>query len=372
MLDAGAWKRPQYYSYNNEDVETAYRREAAHVRQHVGIVDVSTLGKIAIQGPDAAEFLNRVYVNGWKTLAVGRLRYGIMLREDGFVMDDGATARIGENDYLMSTTTANASPVLAFLEYLLQPAWRDLKVHVTSVTDQWAAIAVAGPNARALLQSVVSDADLDAQALPNNHLVNATLEGAEVRIHRMSYSGELAYEVYTPSGFGRHVWNALVDAGAAFRLITYGTEAMGTLRIEKGHVAGPEIDGRTTLKDLELENFASTKKPFVGSVLRHRSALSDASRPSLVGLMIDGEVGAKPGMLLFPREGTMEGHGDGLVTSTTYSPALERYIAMGLLTRGKQRVGEIVRCVDFLGNLTVEAEVVTHHFFDPAGERQNG
>ena len=175
-------------------------------------------------------------------------------------MDDGATARIGENDYLMSTTTANAGPVLAFLEYLLQTAWRDLKVHVTSVTDQWAAIAVAGPNSRALLQSVVAGADLAATALPNNHLVEATLAGARVRIHRMSYSGELAYEVYIPSGFGRHVWDALLDAGRQFNLIAYGTESMGTLRVEKGHVAGPEIDGRTTLKDLALENFASSKK----------------------------------------------------------------------------------------------------------------
>ena len=372
MTDAGAWKRPQYYPQNNEDIDAAYRREAAHVRQHVGIVDVSTLGKIAVQGPDAAEFLNRVYVNGWKTLAVGRLRYGIMLREDGFVMDDGATARIGENDYLMSTTTANAGPVLAFLEFLLQTAWRELKVHVTSVTDQWAAIAVAGPKSRELLQSVVAGADLTATALPNNYLVDATLAGAAVRIHRMSYSGELAYEVYTPSGFGRHVWDALLDAGPQFGLIAYGTESMGTLRVEKGHVAGPEIDGRTTLKDLELENFASSKKPFVGSVLRHREVLVDPNRPSLVGLLIEGDVGARPGMLLFPRVGVSEGHGDGRVTSTTYSPALGKYIAMGLLARGGARMGEIVRCIDFLGNVTVEAKVVTHHFFDPEGERQNG
>ena len=372
LTDAGAWKRPQYYPQNKEDIDAAYRREAAHVREHVGIVDVSTLGKIAVQGPDAAEFLNRVYVNGWKTLAVGRLRYGVMLREDGFVMDDGATARIGEHDYLMSTTTTNAGPVLAFLEYLLQTAWRDLKVHVTSVTDQWAAIAVAGPRSRALLQSVVAGADLSAAALPNNHLVDATLAGAAVRVHRMSYSGELAYEVYAPAGFGRHVWDALIDAGRPFNLGVYGTESMGTLRIEKGHIAGPEIDGRTTLNDLALEKFASTKKPFVGSVLRHRPALVDPARRSLVGLLIDGDVGARPGMLLFPRVGPTEGHGDGLITSTTYSPARGRYIALGLLSRGDQRTGEIVRCVDFLGNLTVEAEVVTHHFFDPEGERQNG
>ena len=259
LTEAGAWMRPWYYPADGEDLRAAYIREAAHVRTQVGMVDVSTLGKIAVQGPDAAEFLNRVYVNGWKTLAVGRLRYGVMLREDGFVLDDGATARLGEHDYFMSTTTANAAKVLSFAEHLLQTAWKDLRVHVTSVTDQWAAIAVAGPNSRDLL-SEVSDADLGSEALPNNHFLHATIAGARVRIHRMSYSGELAYEVYVPSGHGRHVWEALYAAGPKFSLKPYGTEAMGALRIEKGHVAGPEIEGRTTMKDLGLENFASSKK----------------------------------------------------------------------------------------------------------------
>ncbi|MBE1285047.1 MAG: sarcosine oxidase subunit alpha family protein [Rhodobacteraceae bacterium] len=370
MTEAGAWMRPWYYPETGEDLRAAYVREAAHVRGHVGMVDVSTLGKIAVQGPDAAEFLNRMYVNGWKTLAVGRLRYGVMLREDGFVMDDGATARLGEHDYFMSTTTVNAAKVLALAEHLLQTAWKDLRVHVTTVTDQWAAIAVAGPKSRALL-SAVSDADLSREALPSNHFTKASIGSVEVRIHRMSYSGELAYEVYTPSGFGRHVWETIHAAGKAHNLRPYGTESMGALRIEKGHVAGPELEGRTTMKDLGLEGFASSKKPFVGSVLRKRPVLEDPERPILVGLEIEGEKGAKPGSLLFPADGEAKGHGDGWVSSTTWSPALGCNIAMGLLKNGKSRKGETIRVINFVGGETLTAKVVSHHFFDPKGERQN-
>jgi sarcosine oxidase subunit alpha len=371
MTEAGAWMRPRYYPQGHESLHDAYIREAGHVRAHVGMIDVSTLGKIALQGPDAAEFLNRVYVNGWKTLEVGGLRYGVMLREDGFVLDDGATARLDAFDYFMTTTTANAAKVLSKMEFLLQTAWQDLKVHVTSVTDQWAAIAVAGPNARALF-SDVSGADLSNDALPNNHFTHAQISNTPVRIHRMSYSGELAYELYVPSGHGQHIWEVLQEAGARHNLIPYGTESMGALRIEKGHVAGPEIEGRTTLKDLGLEGFASSKKPFVGSVLRKRPVLEDPARPGLVGLEIEGETGAKPGALLFPNSGKVEGHGDGWVSSTTFSPALGKNIAIGFLKNGPTRRGETVRIVDFLSDRTLYAKVVSHHFYDPEGERQNG
>jgi len=371
MTQAGAWLRSWYYPKGNEDLRSAYIREARHVREHVGIVDVSTLGKIAVQGPDAAEFLNRMYVNGWKTLNIGRLRYGVMLREDGFVMDDGATARLGEHDYFMSTTTANAAKVLAFSEHLLQTSWKNLRVHVTTITDQWAAFAIAGPKARDLL-SKVSGADLSNDALPNNHFTQATVGEVNVRIHRMSYSGELAYEVYVPSGFGRYVWEALYASGAEFDLRPYGSEAMGALRIEKGHVAGPELEGRTTMKDLGLEGFASSKKPFVGSVLRKRPVLEDPERPTLVGLEIGGGIAAKAGSLLFPETGETNGHGDGWVSSTTYSPALGRNIAMCFLKNGQARMGETVRVINFVGNEELAAKVVSHHFFDPEGKRQNG
>ncbi len=371
MTKAGAWERPWYYPQSGEDLRAAYIREAAHVRQNVGMIDVSTLGKIAVQGPDAAEFLNRFYVNGWKTLAIGRLRYGVMLREDGFVMDDGATARLGQNDYFMTTTTANAAKVLSFMERMLQTAWRDLRVHVTSVTDQWAAIAVAGPKSRALLNDV-SDVDVSLEALPNNHFTHAEIGGVEGRLHRMSYSGELAFEIYVPAGFGCHVWKMLEQAGTSYNLRPYGTEAMGALRIEKGHVAGPEIEGRTTLRDIGLESFASSKKPFVGSVLHKRPVLEDSERPVLVGLEIDGDPGAKAGALLFAQSQTPKGHGDGWVSSTTYSPALGKNIALAFLRNGANRKGEHVKVVDFVGDQTVNATVVSHHFYDPKGERQNG
>ncbi len=371
MTEAGAWMRPWYYPEAGESLGQAYRREADHVRKHVGLVDVSTLGKIAVQGPDAAEFLNRVYVNGWKTLPVGRLRYGVMLREDGIVMDDGATARLGEHDYFMSTTTANAAKVLAFAEQLLQTAWTDLKVQVTSVSDAWAAFALAGPKARDLLRALAPESDLEPEALPNNHLVHGEMADVPVRIHRMSYSGELAYELYAPTGFARQLWEAIIAAGRPFNLKSYGTEAMGALRIEKGHVAGAELDGRTTLKDLGLEGFASKKKPFVGEVLRQRPALTDPARPSLVGLEIDGEQGALGGALLFAADGPTVGHGEGWVSSATYSPALGRNIALGLLREGQERLGETIRVVDFLGGTTLKAKVVSHHFVDPEGARQN-
>lgn len=371
MIEAGAWMRPWYYPASGESLRDAYIREAAHVREHVGIVDVSTLGKIAVQGPDAAEFLNRVYANGFKTLAVGRLRYGVMLREDGFVLDDGATARLGENDYFMSTTTANAAKVLSTAELLLQTAWRDLKVHVTTITDQWAAVAIAGPKSRNVLQDLTGS-DLSKDVLPNNHFTQIAIDGVECRLHRMSYSGELAYEIYIPAKSGRTVWEALIRAGKPYNLKPYGTEAMGALRIEKGHVAGAEIEGRTTMKDLGLEGFASSKKPFIGSVLRKRPVLEDPARPSLVGLEIVGEVGAKAGSLLFAKDKPTKGHGEGWVSSTTYSPALKKNIALALLSRGPERIGETIQVVDFVGNQTLQAKVVSHHFFDPEGHRQNG
>jgi sarcosine oxidase subunit alpha len=372
LTEAGAWLRPWYYSKRGENIRQVYVREATNVRENVGLVDVSTLGKIAIQGPDAAEFLDRVYVNGFKLLKIGRIRYGVMLRDDGFVLDDGTTARLSETEYFMSTTTANAAKVLATLEHLLQTSWRSLKVHVTTVTDQWAAIAIAGPKSRQLLQAVARNADLSAQSLPNMTLMHALIADAPVRIHRMSYSGELAYEVYVPSGYGLHVWNTLIDTGTPIGVAPYGTEAMSALRIEKGHVAGGEIDGRSTLKDLSLEGLASKSKPYIGSVLRKRPKLEDIERPSLVGLeVVDGNKTIDAGSLLFPNDGSKTGHGEGHVTSVTYSPALGKSIGLGLLSRGSTRTGELISCVDFLANRHVTVRVVSPKFYDPAGERQN-
>ena len=373
FVPAGAWQRPWYYPRDGERIGEAYVREAEHVRAHVGLVDVSTLGKIALQGPDAREFLDRVYANGFKSLEIGRIRYGVMLREDGLVLDDGTTARLGEHDYFMSTTTANAARVLSHLEFLHQTRWPELKLIMTSVTDQWAAIAVAGPKSRALLQEAAAGADLSANALPNMTLTEAKIDCMDVRIHRMSFSGELAYEVYVGSGHGHAVWETLMCIGASYEVLPYGTEAMGTLRIEKGHVSAPELDGRTALGDLGMERMAGKTKPFVGGVLLQRDALWDLSRPQLVGLeALNRDAAFKPGMLLFPEEGETTGHGEGFVSSATWSPALDNAIALGLLARGPERHGETIRCVDLLSGTTVVARVASPHFFDPEGERQNG
>lgn len=371
MTEAGLWQRAWYYPQDGEGVGEAYRREAAHVRDKLGLVDVSTLGMVAVQGPDAAVFLNRIYTNGWKTLQIGRIRYGVMLREDGIVWDDGATARLGEHDYFMTTTTANAGPILAELERKLQTCWRDLRVVVTSLTDQFAAMALAGPSSRSLLQQLCPDTDFSPETLPNNHLTYGTIAGVETRIHRMSFSGELAYEIYAPSGHAEAVWDTVMQAGMAYDIIPYGTESMATLRIEKGHVAGPELDGRSTIEDLGLGGLASRKKPFVGSVLKNRPDLMREDRAVLVGLDVLGDEGARSGMLLFPESAPVEGHGEGWVTSTTYSPALGRYIALGKLERGHARMGEIVQLASPIEGLTVMAKVVSPHFFDPEGTRQN-
>jgi len=373
FISAGAWMRPRYYPRGGESIRDAYTREAAHVRTHVGLVDVSTLGKIAIGGVDSGTFLDRIYVNGFKSLKVGRIRYGVMLREDGIVLDDGTTARLTDKDYFMSTTTANAARVLSHLEFLHQTAWPDLKVQLTSVTDQWAAIAIAGPKSRQLLQSATTSVDLSAEAFPNMSFIEAQLGGMPVRIHRMSFSGELAYEVYVGSGWGQAVWETLIRVGEPFDVIPYGTEAMGTLRIEKGHVSAPELDGRTSIGNLGMARMASTKKQYIGSVLRNRLAHLDPDRSALVGLeALSGDLELKPGMLLFPENVSISGHGEGFVSSVTWSPALNKPIGLGLFVRGQDRIGEIIRCVDFLDDIAITVRVTSPHFFDPEGKRQNG
>ena len=370
FVEAGPWLRPWYYPRPGEGVDAAYERESAQVRESVGIVDVSTLGKIEVQGPDAAEFLNRVYVNGFGKLAVGKARYGLMLRDDGIVMDDGTTTRLSEHHYFMTTTTANAGKVMSYLEFLLQTAWPELKVHVTSASEQWAGIAVAGPRARDLLQAMIKDADLSNEGLPFMGVTEGYAGDIPVRIFRISFSGELAYEINTPADYGEALWQACVDAGRDFDLVLYGTEALGALRIEKGHVAGPELDGRTTLDDLGLERMASTKKPYVGSVLKRRDGLVEPSRPRLVGLIPeDRSVRLRAGSILCDADRPPEGHGQGHITSVTYSPALGHWIGLGLLSGGPERHGEVVNAVNALKDETIPVRVASPHFFDPKGER---
>ncbi|GAB4226645.1 MAG: sarcosine oxidase subunit alpha [Kiloniellaceae bacterium] len=372
MQAAGLWLRPRIYAQGSETVEQAYTREARQVRESVGMVDVSTLGKIDVQGPDAAEFLNRVYSNGFLKLPEGKARYGLMLREDGFLWDDGTTWRLSETQFLMTTTTANAAPVLSRLEFLLAAVWPELKVAVTSVTEQWAGMAVSGPKSREVLAAVVDDIDMSNEALPFMGVRKGHLSGVPVLVARLSFSGELAYEVYCGAHHGEAVWTRILEAGEPFGMIPYGVEALGTLRIEKGHVAGPELDGRTTAEDLGLAGMVSRKKHYVGSAMLDREGLIDPQRLKLVGLVSADGKKIRPGAhLVAANDPASPPRSLGHVTSVTYSPALEKYIALGLLEDGPNRLGEKLVATYPLKNIDVDVEVVSSHFFDPDGSRMH-
>ncbi|MBI1775436.1 MAG: sarcosine oxidase subunit alpha family protein [Proteobacteria bacterium] len=370
MYETGPWLRPRAYPKPGESFDDAWLRETLAVRGGVGLVDVSTLGKIDVQGPDAAEFLDRIYCNTYKTLAVGRARYGLMLREDGIVFDDGTTSRLSETSFYMTTTTASAAKVMSHLEYYLQVVWPELKVAVTSITEQWAQMALAGPRCRAVLERAVTGCDVGNTALPYMGVRDGKIAGIPVRIFRLSFSGELAYEIGAPADYGTAVWEALLEAGAALRIVPYGLEAMGTMRIEKGHVAGPELDGRTTPGDLGLGRMVSKKKPFVGSRLLERPALQDPGRMSLVGLVpADGTSKIRAGAQLIAEHGVpplpMLGH----VTSVTGSPSLGHPIALALLKGGLSHKGRTVIAAVPMLNESVVARVVEPVFYDPEGAR---
>ncbi len=374
MYEVGQWMRPRAYLRPGESFRDAWVREATNVRQACGLVDVSTLGKIDVQGPDAGKFLDRVYCNGFANLPVGKARYGLMLRDDGLVMDDGTTSRLAENRYYMTTTTAQAGPVLAHLERLLQVDWPDLAVSVTSVSDQWAQMALAGPNSRAVLQKAVSGADMSSAAFPPLGMRQATIAGRPVMLFRVSYSGELAYEIATPADGGVAVWETLLEAGAGLGIDIFGVEAMAALRIEKGHVAGAELNGQTTPADLGLGRLVSRKKSFVGSVLLRRPATADPARPALVGLVpVDGRTAIPAGAQLVERADTPPPVAMlGYVTSVTYSPALGHPIALALLADGAKRLDQTVVAASPMTNTSVAVRVVGSCFYDPQGVRQNG
>ena len=286
FIESGAWLRAQYYPIAGESdwLETV-NREVLAVRSRVGICDVSTLGKIDIQGADAAELLERVYTNGWKALPVGKARYGLMLREDGFVMDDGTTSRLGESHFLMTTTTANAGKVMQHLEFCHQVLWPQLDVRMVSVSEQWAQAAIAGPRSRDVLRAVVDpEFDLSDAACPYLAAREITVGGGiPARLFRISFSGELAYELAVMADYGDAMMRALMRAGEPHGIIPYGLEAMGVMRIEKGHVAGGELNGHTTTRDLGLGKMMSSKKDYIGRLMAQRPALKDPQRPSLAG-----------------------------------------------------------------------------------------
>jgi sarcosine oxidase subunit alpha len=369
-IEAGPWLRAWWYRWAGDNVGSAYIEEMRLVRRGVGLSDVSTLGKIDVQGPDAAELLNRVYVNGFAKLPVGKARYGVMLNDDGVLLDDGTTTRLSETRYFMTTTTAQAGEVMSWLEFLLQTAWTDLKVHVTSITDEWAAMVVSGPKARATLELAFPGQDVSDAKLPYMGCLEFNLDGVPLRLIRLSFSGELAYEIYTSAGFGVALWEHLLKSGAPLGIEPYGLEALASLRIEKGHVAGGELDHRNTLDDLGLGKMASKEKPFVGRELRQRPLLQAAQRWSLIGIeCLEADKKLRGGSILFAANDKIEGHGRGYITSVTWSTELEKFIALGLYQGGLKHAGEEIVCAFPLKNEQVRARIVSPMFIDPNGER---
>ncbi|HWA44128.1 MAG TPA: sarcosine oxidase subunit alpha family protein [Hypericibacter adhaerens] len=370
MTPAGPWLRAWYYDWAGKDAAAAYVKEMDLVRHGVGIADVSTLGKIDVQGPDAAEFLNRLYVNGFAKLPVGKARYGVMLNDDGLVLDDGTTTRLSDTRFFMTTTTAQAGEVMSWVEFLLQTAWPELKVHVASLTDEWAAMAVSGPKARQALALAFPGQDVGDNRLPYMGALEFTHDGAPVRLIRLSFSGELAYEVYTPADNGIALWEHILKAGQPLGIKPYGLEALASLRIEKGHVAGLELDHRTSLDDLGLGRMAGKEKDYVGKALRFRPLLQAPERWSLVGIeCLEPDKRLRGGSILFLKEDKIEGHGRGYITSVTWSNELNKYIALGLFSGGLRHEGAEILCAYPVKNEQVRARIVSPHFIDPKGER---
>ena len=372
FVDTGYWKRAQWFS---QDKEVTWRdsvdREVLMTRQSVGICDVSTLGKIDIQGEDAGKFLNKIYINTFSTLKVGKCRYGLMLREDGIAMDDGTSARLSDTHYIMTTTTAKAGSVYSHLEFCRQVLFPNLDVHIISTTEQWAQFSIAGPNARNLLCKIIDpNFNISNETFPYMACAEITIcSGIRARIFRLSFSGELAYEISVPSRYGDALIRELMSAGKEFNATMYGTEALGVMRIEKGHAAGNELDGRNTAVNLGLSGLMAKKKDYIGKTLSSREKLS--GNKTMVGfLSVNPSDKLTSGSHFMNTDDKILPENDqGHMSSVAYSPILERYIGIGFLKNGKDRYNETLKAIDFLQNNHVEVKVVSPHFIDPNGDR---
>ena len=373
MMNASAWRRPHCFPQAGETLRQTVIREVSTVRSGVGMVDVSTLGKFDIQGRDAAEFLERVYLNRWKKLAVGRAKYGIMLRDDGAVFDDGVTARLGDNHFVMTTTTLNAEAVGEWLEFLLQTVWPDLDVFATPMTDHWFAAALNGPLARRMLQRL-TDIDVSDAAFPHMAIREADISGIAGRILRISFSGELAYEINVPADFGQALWDAILEAGRDLGIVVYGVESMATMRIEKGHVViGAEADGRATAADLGFEAPEDPAKRFIGQRSQRLPALAAHDRKQLVGVRpVNPSESIPAGAHVAPEPHlglqTMLGH----VTSYAFSPELGHDVGLALLTGGRARIGEKLFLVSPVEGACVPVTITGPCHLDPEGNRARG
>lgn len=372
FVDAGLWKRAQWFTRAGDlDWLASTTREAKAVRSSVGLCDVSTLGKIELAGRDSAVLLDRLYGNMMSTLPIGKCRYGLMLREDGFVFDDGTVARLAEHRFVLTTTTVNAVAVMRHIDFATQVIWPELDAQACSVTEAWAQIAVAGPNSRALLQDLLPDIDLSNASFPFMGALAATWAGVPMRLFRLSFSGELAYEIAVPASFGNAMISALSEAGRKYDCTPYGLEALNVLRIEKGHPAGAELNGQVTAHDLGMGRMLSTKKDFIGRALAERPVLRDPGRQMLVGLKpIDPAQKFSAGSNLLASGTPMTAtHDQGHVTSVCYSGVLDQWIGLGLLAQGQERLGEVIRAVSPLRGSSINVEVCSPVFFDSAGER---
>jgi len=372
FVETGLWMRSSWFPREGEDWLAAATREVLATRNSVGLCDVTTLGKIDIQGEDAGAFLDKLYCNTFSTLAVGKARYGLMLREDGIVMDDGTTSRLAENHFLMTTTTANAAKIMSHIEFCHQALWPDIDVTYASVTEQWAQLAIAGPKARATLNKIIDGAALDDMNTPYLAAREITiLDGIEARLFRISFSGEHAYELAVPADNGNTVARALMHAGAEFGITPYGLEALSIMRIEKGHVAGAELNGTTTAGDLGLGKMMSTKKDYIGRMMATREGLHDANRQCVVGIRpVDVKDKLHSGSHLLKRGDAPSMTNDqGYITSVAWSPMLNMWLGLALLSNGRARYGQVVKVFDGLRNIHMFAEICDPMHFDTKNER---
>jgi sarcosine oxidase subunit alpha len=380
--DVGQWKRPWYYPQAGEDMDAAVLRECAAVRDSVGFMDATTLGKIEIRGTDAGEFLNRIYTNAFKKLAPGSARYGVMCMADGMIFDDGVTLRLDDDRYFMTTTTGGAAKVLDWLEEWLQTEWPELDVYCTSVTEQWSTIAVVGPKSRAVLAKVApelaADGGLEAENFPFMTFRETTLaSGVQARVCRISFSGELAYEINVPSWYGLNTWEAVAAAGAEFNITPYGTETMHVLRAEKGYpIVGQDTDGTVTPQDAGMEWVVSKAKEFIGKRSYARADAQRGDRKHLVSVLpVDGSIRLPEGTQLVekgipatPAYGPVPM--EGFVTSSYHSAALGRSFGLALIKNGRNRIGESLVAV--AGDQLVDVVVAETVLFDPEGTRKDG
>lgn len=373
--DVGQWKRPWYFPKQGETMQEAVDRECLAVRSSVGILDASTLGKIDIQGPDAAEFITRMYTNSYLKLAPGKCRYGVMLKEDGMIFDDGVCACLAENHYLMFTTTGGAAAVMAWLELWKQTEWPDLQVYFTSVTDHWSTATITGPNARKVLAKVCDDLDLSADSFQFMDWRAGTVAGVKARVFRISFTGELSYEINVPAHYGRHVWEALMEAGEEFDITAYGTESMHVLRAEKGFIiVGQDTDGSMTPADMNMDWVVNKNKAFsfIGKRSLERSDSVRENRKQRVGLKtLDGaEVIPEGSQIVFDSKQQIPMSMQGHVTSSYYSANMGHSIALAVVKGGHSRLGQTVYC-PLANGRTIAAEIVSSVFYDPQGERQH-